>query len=272
MRYACWKHRRIAVLAAYRELPRRKQEWFERHMAQCDACRTYFGGLVKTLDIASSYDIPDDLKSSPESYWAKLSAQLVKESAPLPKTTHARWKPSYQISAAAVAAILLIALGIVIGRFTSKQSAPEPPIQATGTIPGPVDTLSVAQVEHASEYLDRSKVLILGILNNRPARGAAFQASFQRQQRVSRELINESHLLQAELADPRQARLRSLVADLERILSQIAAMDAEHGVAGVEVLRNGLTDGAILFKINVEQMNLDDHLRPSEEAIQHKGI
>jgi hypothetical protein len=271
MRYSCWKHRRLAVLAAYHELPSEQQEWFTDHMAECDACRKSYSALLVTLGTASSFEIQEDLKSSQERYWTRLSVQLVEEATSVREASHLRWKPSYQLAMAAVAALLLVALGIVIGRFTFKQPAPAPPVQATGTVPGPGDTLSVAQAQHASEYLDRSKVLILGILNNRPDRGAAFQASFQRQQRVSRELIGESCLLQEELANPRQARLRSLVGDLERILSQIASMDAEHSLAGVEVLKSGLTDGTILFKINVEQMNLDDRLHPLEETPQHKG-
>jgi hypothetical protein len=122
-----------------------------------------------------------------------------------------------------------------------------------------VDSLSATQARHASEYLDRSKVLILGIMNNNPVS----VASLRRQQEVSRELLSEARFLQAELDDPRQARLRILVAQLEDILTQIADMDAERGMSGVEVLRSGLDEGAILFKINVEQMHLDDWLRPS---------
>jgi hypothetical protein len=69
--------------------------------------------------------------------------------------------------------------------------------------------------------------------------------------------VAESGQLQADLEGPDQQRLRELVADLEVILLQIANLEAQHDMPGIEMVQHGVERSAILLKINLEEMRLN---------------
>jgi hypothetical protein len=80
------------------------------------------------------------------------------------------------------------------------------------------------------------------------------------QKRTSEELLREAVVLKAGLGSS-DRRLERLVSDLELILLQIANLPADSGVSGIEVIKAGVEDGDIFFKINLSEVR-----RPAERS------
>lgn len=108
----------------------------------------------------------------------------------------------------------------------------------------------------ARHYMDRSKVLLLGLVNFDPSADDPAALDLPRRQAAARRLVDEAAPLKDDLAAADEQRLRELVADLEVILLQIANLEAEHDVPAIEMVRSGVDRRALLLKINVEQMRL----------------
>lgn len=104
------------------------------------------------------------------------------------------------------------------------------------------------------QYLDRSKVLLLGIVNADSAQADPALLNLPRKQALARDLVSEAAQLQTELNSPEQQRLQALVRDLEVILLQIANLEAHHDLPAIEMVRNGVERRGLLFKINLEAM------------------
>jgi hypothetical protein len=106
----------------------------------------------------------------------------------------------------------------------------------------------------AADYLEQSKVLLIGIMNTDTKSLVGSKSLLQRQREMSRTLVRESQEISSGLTDPSQQRLRELVSDLGLILVQIANLETEHGVQGVEIVKGGVERNSLLFKINLEEM------------------
>jgi hypothetical protein len=106
----------------------------------------------------------------------------------------------------------------------------------------------------AADYLEQSKVLLIGIMNTDTKSLVESKSLLQRQREMSRTLVRESQEISSGLTDPSQQRLRELVSDLGLILVQIANLETEHSVQGVEIVKGGVERNGILFKINLEEM------------------
>ncbi|MDP2885679.1 MAG: zf-HC2 domain-containing protein [Ignavibacteria bacterium] len=106
----------------------------------------------------------------------------------------------------------------------------------------------------AADYLEQSKVLLIGIMNTDTKSLVESKSLLRRQREVSRTLVRESQEISSGLTDPSQQRLRELVSDLGLILVQIANLETDHGVQGVEIVKGGVERNGILFKINLEEM------------------
>ncbi|MEE8587625.1 MAG: zf-HC2 domain-containing protein [Acidobacteriota bacterium] len=258
---ACLKTQYQFVEALYGELPSARQEEFERHLGSCPACQAQFSSLRATLDFmgrrersepdaALWSDFPRQIQQRTAesesrlgarvlSFWRRTSPAAVPSAGTLPKWA---WR--------AAAVLALLAIGILIGRLSwsppEVQQAEAPPIPALGAEEPPID-------QRVSSYMERSKVLLLGIVNIDPSDNGAEALDLQPQKRVSRQLVEEAPGLKQELARSNQDRLLELVSELEMILLQIANLEAQQDLEGVEVIRDGVQRRGLLLRIQLEK-------------------
>jgi len=111
-----------------------------------------------------------------------------------------------------------------------------------------------APVLRARNFIDRSKLIILALVNYDPNSQDAYGLDLPLQKRVSRELVDEASGLKSDLKDPAQKRLRDLVSDLETILIQIANLDSANDLSAVEFVKQGAETKGIVLKINLAEM------------------
>lgn len=151
------------------------------------------------------------------------------------------------------AAVLLVAAGFILGRiyFLPSHEVNRNELAQVASQPGAED--SVSRLAYA--YLQRSKNLLLGVINSDGSRGVP--SDYSEEQRVSRDLLEKAQFLKTALAENDQQHLLRLIKDLEVILLQLANTEIRPGVPVVELVKNGVDQKSILLKINLMEMQRD---------------
>ena len=245
---------------------------FQAHLKECPDCTAAYEKFTATLDIMNERKSPEPDAAFWDNYWDNLAPQLSESdisaddhpadspSGPMKKLTFSiehQW--TYRFAAAA--AILII--GILMGKFIFTGSGLERSSVPFTEAPG--QYIQRAAVDpQTQQYLDRSKVLILGLVHLDPELMDS-NFDFSRYQSVSRELVEEAAVIKEKLDQSKQNRLRALVADLEFILVQIANLEMENDVSAIEMLKSGVDRRGVLMKINLEEIR-QQATTPTEEV------
>jgi hypothetical protein len=151
-----------------------------------------------------------------------------------------------------------------------QQEKRRPASRREEVVPQPATDVHAASAdERAMCYIEKSQLLLVALVNNDPSAPDAFAGGFGERQRRSTQLVAEAAEIKDELDDPKQRRLRALVAELEKILVQISNLESEEDVESVEFIRSRVNDHDVLLKINLEQMRhgVDDDGCASGEAV-----
>jgi hypothetical protein len=260
---ACKKCRGLLVEALYGELDPKQKTFFENHIGACPSCATEFKALTEALRTMDKRVRPELGQDFWDGYWDRLSRRLEEERA-VQETSRSWGKPLSWIwslrprwAFQAAAALVLIVAGILIGRTilspprgpveVARQEVQAPPVQ-----PGEGDP-----VLRARSYVDRSKLVLLALVNYDPRSEDPYGLDLPFQKQVSQQLVNQAGELKSDLKDPSQRRLRELVADLETILLQIANLELKNGLEAVEFVKQGVENRGLLLKINLSEMGGD---------------
>jgi hypothetical protein len=147
----------------------------------------------------------------------------------------------------------------LIGRFFPRGTGPAAP-GSVGRGPSSIADASYRElIDGASRYLDRSKVLLIGLVNADAGDDAA-PLELAAQKKASGRLVREAAVLKSGLsrsAGPEERRLARLIDDLEVVLLQIANLEAESDSAAVDVVRAGVRDRDLIFRINLGRIRTD---------------
>lgn len=246
----CRKSEPLFVDALYNELTMADQRWFDAHLASCSDCKAEFKRLQGTLRIMDEREQASPSAEFWEGYWDRLAEKLPESNRETVKNVHKMpVSPMWQWSYRAVAAAAILVVGIFLGRnlFTP------------GILPSSDkenDLIQAAAVQDRTfNYLEKSKVLLLGVVTIDEEEATQEGLDFSGYQKASRNLVREAVYLKEALKEPRQQRLRKLVSDLEIILLQIASLEAENNLSAIEIIRHGVDRRGILLKINLEEIN-----------------
>lgn len=247
----CQKYETLLIDKLFGELDALREEKLEAHLASCPTCRATLAEFREVRQSLGKPQRPDLPPHYWAGYWDRLSKRMEYEPPPSPSLwerllsfTAVRWSPAIQIASAAV----VLVLGIFIGR-TFFQEAP----QVASTSAALPETAEVQQVDARSEQLlERSKILLIGILNEDLS--AASVQDLKHQQQTSRTLLTEARDLRATLRKSPDRRMVQLLDQLEVVLLQIANLAAEHDQASVELVRDGIDREGLLLKINLEEL------------------
>jgi len=229
----------LLLAALYNELSESDKAEFETLLKDDSEFAESYRKLKQTTEVLSKREQTDPGESFWDSYWDSLEEKIQEESVP---PTNIIKLPTWTYQAIAAAAILL--LGIFIGRSFMV------PVESNN----PMAIIQPASIEDRTDaYLDKSKVLLLGLVNLEEGKDLA-ELDFNRYQNVSRNLLTEGDEIKEALQQPGKARLRQLVSDLEIILLQIANLDAQEDFTAIEMLQTGVERRGIMLKINLQEM------------------
>lgn len=243
--------------ALYGELGPADKESFDRHLRDCPDCASEYAALQATLGIMNKRERPDPGPEFWDGYWDRLSKRLLWESIEEGRAPSLAARllrpfaslPRWSLQAAAAAALLF--LGVFVGsRLIPRPEGPR------SVAAGPSATTSAPSpaVVQAGNFIERSKVLLLGLVNYDPATQDPYALDLDGKKAVSRNLAAEAPALRGALKEPGQRRLRELVADLEIILMQIANLEAGQDLEGVDLIKQGVDRKGIFLKIDLDRM------------------
>ena len=246
--------------ALYRELSDQRQKEFDQHLADCRKCDQSFQELRSTLQVLDQRKRLSPESQFLDSLWANLRPELETDTAAA-KTEgiESNWfqriftavlLPKWTLGFAA--AVALFALGILVGKafFKTQPDSTQQFVHRTNPDPAQVQEIE----RRSARYLDRSKVLLLGLINYEPAEADTTILNLDVKKEVSQRLVREASTLKDELSQIRQLRLQKLVSYIEMILLQIANLEETQDLPSIEIIRSSVDRKGILLKINLEQM------------------
>jgi hypothetical protein len=235
------KHCQSLFLEAfYEELNAQKKQFLKNHLKCCDKCKSEFEEMESTLQFMSKRVRPEPEKKFWDSYEERLAQRIDRE-----KTVQVEHVPRWSYQAAA--ALVLIVAGVFIGRMLFLPSTPE--IQQAS------QQLTGAELVHRTQnYIERSKLILLAMVNFDPATEDPYALDLPYQQQISRELVQEASLLKKDLSESKQRRLENLIANLEMILLQIANLESENDLEAIELIKEGADSQGILMEINLTDL------------------
>jgi hypothetical protein len=256
---ACKKCRDLLVPALYGELESKDKTFFENHLSSCPACAAEFKTLSETLEAMDRRVRPEPGENFWEGYWDRLNRRMEEEEAAAESSRPSAGKrlgrifglsPRWVFQAAA--ALVLVVLGVFIGRtiFPPHQT-PVDVAQQTA----PLEPAESDPVLRARDYIDRSKPVLLALVNYDSSSEDSYALDLPLQKRISQELVTQAGTLKSDLKEPGQRRLRELVTELEIVLLQIANLEAENDLEAVQFVKQGVESGGLLLKINLSEMS-----------------
>jgi hypothetical protein len=273
----CEKFRNLMAEALLGDISAADEASLESHAAGCAGCAAEYRALRLTLELVDKREKPDPGEAFWDGYWDRLTARQEREKSTATKPSARRRMPLAAFGGAiprwawqAAAALVLVGAGVFIGRLAFSPSHPGEPIVTGATSAAVVPAEASDAAARARSYLDRSKLVILALVNYNPATEDAYALDLPLQKRVARELVNEAGWLKAGLKDPRERRLRELVSDLETILMQIANLGSGQDLEAVGFVKQAVAVRGVLLKINLSEMQTkrtsekptDTHRRP----------
>ncbi len=245
--------------AIYGELDPKTRGRMDRHLAVCPDCARLYEGMAGAVRRIEPRPSP---ARSPEfwaGYWDRLESRMAREAAsaaaaPRRGLHRAAW------AYGAAGAVLCIALGVFIGRtFFRPETGPAPlartvsPEASLGGRPSPKDvSVEPALDSRASRYLRRSRTLLLAVINTDTRGDEPLRLSLPLQKKASEALLQEASVIKKELGRS-DSRLERLVSDLELILLQIANLKPDPSVADIEIIKSGVENRDLIFKINLRE-------------------
>jgi len=256
----CKKCKSLFIEAFYKELDAQQKQFFKSHLRVCDDCKSEFEEMKSTLKFMSKRVRTEPGKDFWDSYEERLTQRIKKEEK-LQVKRESWWKKMWQPFGLApkwayqvAAALVLVIVGIVMGRMIFSPSVSK--IQHDYQQPG-----LIAQQQPGTElalrtqnYIERSKLILLALVNFDPATEDPYALDLPSQQRISRDLLQEASYLKRKLSESDQERLENLIASLEVILLQIANLESENDFEAIELVKEGVNRVGILMEINLTDL------------------
>jgi hypothetical protein len=153
-----------------------------------------------------------------------------------PRTRRATWVPW----GAAIAATLL--MGIGLGRISTNVVRPGGS-DIVSTTPQPADEIPTAYRLAATQHLERTETLLSSLAVDARVEGPAEMSAW------ASELLTDTRLL---LSSPaaEDAATRSLLEDLELVLSQIAGIPEARAEQEVQLIQEGINQSDVLLRLH----------------------
>jgi hypothetical protein len=238
----------------------------EQHLDGCAQCTKELTELQHTMKLVPR-NFVDPSKSRPEMFWQHFAERVQRRVFSPNDEKTLSWQDfilgwvghrrSFVVGFGSAIALIMLTVSVwQLLNFRSEQK----------DFAGEESRVSTPQIRTASleartqDYLERSKILLVGLVNADPETPELSNLTFGKQREVSKKLVRESRELTAALNEPSQQRLRRLISDLELILIQIADIEAQDDSPAIELVKSGLERRNILLKINMEELQ-----RPGQE-------
>ncbi|MBD3383331.1 hypothetical protein GF407_00250 [candidate division KSB1 bacterium] len=256
---SCKEYQNIFIEDFYDELEPYRRDLLRAHLRQCEKCSRLYKEMLSALPLLAKRQRPEPGAAFWQSYWQKLlqrpelnQTQKHLKKPRLSQSPFFRPRRRYLSTALAIAAFALLAVVWFTGIPWQKQDIPS---LINNQLTQTISHINVRK--EAALYLERSKLILLGLKNIDIGINDSPSIDFAHQRKVSKELATEAVVLKQQLEKSEQQRLAELISELELVMMQIANHDAVYDDPAIEVLKSGVDNRALLMKINLEEMIMD---------------
>jgi hypothetical protein len=237
------KHVNEEQLILYYYAEAESAEEVDRHLAECESCRSEYQGLQRVLNTVDSLPVPERAENYESVVWRHLQPRLGARS---------RWdwsallRPRSWAIAGAMAALLVVAY--LAGRGTREQ----PPQVATVTkSPAGGQVRERVLLVAVGEHLERSQMVLVELSNASAKAGSQGSLDISYEQRAAEDLLESNRLFRQTANSTGNARTADLLDDLERVLIEIAHSPSKVSAGELENIKREIEDRGILFKVKV---------------------
>lgn len=263
----CEKYQNMISDVLYNELNEKELSEFENHISSCESCKEEFEQIKSTLNFVGKRIKPEREDLYWDNFWNKLEPEIKQINEE--KSFRQKLFDNFLVSRKPVlqfgAALVLIMFGLLIGRFIYDNESNIP----DGNTIKQTEFVNAALQQRTDRYIQRSKVLLLGLVNFDPADGIE-NINLNHQKEISRELIIEAAILKDKYKSPSTKQLKKLISDLEIILLQIANLEKEQDIEGIDLVKSGVDKKGIFLKININEMQKINRSTNSESKNPNK--
>jgi anti-sigma factor RsiW len=151
-----------------------------------------------------------------------------------------------------------LAVGVIAGIILTNREIPTRAEDVAQNVSRSAETtaqpaeMPLLEVDRMQRYFRKSKMLLVGIENMKMSPDASVDFAVERH--ASRELLQEARYLKYQPLDSRSAKL---IGDLEKILIELSTIKEETGLPNVEIVRGGIQQENLLFKIRMAEAIYD---------------
>jgi hypothetical protein len=239
----------------------------QEHLAHCNRCFAEYQVLKEGIRVVPSRrEKPSERRS--ELFWRDFSLGVEQRLQVKRRRIgfrrrfwdEAEWfflfRKPYAIALSTSVALVAFAAVLWFGRIAPVSTGP-PHLTVAPTNAQRVDA-------EVGDYLRRSKILLVGITNISAAEGQSVDLSVERE--AARGLVRQARYLDRQSLDERS---RELIKALERILIELANMKQEADLPDVEIVRSGIHQENMLFKIRMAELAYEN---PSSQAAKTRHL
>ena len=240
------------------ELTLHERETIEAHLDSCSMCEQEFIELKELIE--NELPVPSIMPSDERSsvYWNNFTLEVERRIRATDADRIARpvsfwnWLDSlFTLHKRQVIAIgsslALVCIAIAVWLLQTTPPVKNAPVQTIA------ESNQLTDVDkQVNRYLHKSKTLLVGISNLDLARDESLDLTTEK--KVSRALVREARYLHDQPLDLHSAKL---IDDLEKIQIEIGTMKDNGVVPRIQLVRNGIHSGNLLFKIRMAESMYD---------------
>ena len=243
----------------------------ETHVAACKECANELETIREAL---AAFSAPESHASEGQTgeFWDAFASRITKNAIEQPPVQRNLFVETidwliesfylhrrYTYTASGALAVMLIGLAFWMFAVPEKREltldGTSTPLEHQAELSSSDEVMNRGQivpVERVGQYFRKSKMLLVGLTNMKTNEGEPLDFSAER--RVSSDLIREARYLKQQPIDPRS---RQVMKDLERILIKIKNIEEQHDLPDVEIIRGGIHQENLLFKIRMAEAMYD---------------
>ena len=238
----------------YEELASAERAAFETHLAGCRDCRDAVDDLAAIRQALDPRVITAPAGGDWRPFMTRLAARLDRLAPP---------RRAFATTVAILAMAATLIIGVLAGAiWERRRSAPAP--GAAGGTAAIVDGRDVALASSSSQHVDRSLVVLLGLLNKEA--DAPVVDDWKDEQKLAASLLPDTRLYRLAAEERGLTHLADTLDDLELVLLQASVGDG-HDRETLMRLQRLIRKRDLLMKIET----LDDAGRPAGPALRRVG-